>query len=578
MGNLKNYNFNKVDAFLSSSEYYDFYLAHDGYAMPGNYSGIVNDCLVVHYDFNNSNIYSTGSTSADTIYSLVSWGEATNTGYTFDTFGLTGIDNGYIQYTKNSGDTSNTALTHTLTGTTTVINSGSTKLVLNKVTGQTGNYEYPIEIIQDSSILGDYSRFCGGFYQGYYKLDGYSYELLPVRVPKSWVAEFWVKKSDSVCSSVTATTLNDTYPDNKGFFFYMGARAENKFWNVFEGNNTGCTSGCTSDTGCTATTTTLCTVPKETDISFIDNKGHEIPLSPPPIEYNEITNQFLIYGRADKPSSDTCGNCGSKGSGFGNRSVCDFTGGSITISAQTEVYTRNPRNPFLIYGRADKPSSGDTCGNCGSKASGFGNQSVCDYSGDTKPLLELDKDADIIDNAIGFRIKDDGSIGYRLLSFTGQCSGDTYVSGVTVEEKYSDSGMIKDDEWQKIDIRFVMPEYDDCDLKYGEARKGRLMFYVDCKLKFVVEEFDEIIAKRLNEHKDKQLGVPFNISLGGGSQGLIESMTFDGQDSEDLGLSIEKNFAGTFIGDISQFRFHICDLYWCGLKNNCSVEKLRYGK
>ena len=138
--------------------------------------------------------------------------------------------------------------------------------------------------------------------------------------------------------------------------------------------------------------------------------------------------------------------------------------------------------------------------------------------------------------------------------------------------------MIKDDEWQKIDIRFVMPEYDDCDLKYGEARKGRLMFYVDCKLKFVVEEFDEIIAKRLNEHKDKQLGVPFNISLGGGSQGLIESMTFDGQDSEDLGLSIEKNFAGTFIGDISQFRFHICDLYWCGLKNNCSVEKLRYGK
>lgn len=31
MGNIKNYNFNKIDAFLSNSEYYDFYLG------PGRY-------------------------------------------------------------------------------------------------------------------------------------------------------------------------------------------------------------------------------------------------------------------------------------------------------------------------------------------------------------------------------------------------------------------------------------------------------------------------------------------------------------------------------------------------------------
>ena len=149
---------------------------------------------------------------------------------------------------------------------------------------------------------------------------------------------------------------------------------------------------------------------------------------------------------------------------------------------------------------------------------------------------------------------------------------------MTVEEQYSASGMVTDDVWHKIDIRFVMPEYDECELQYGSARKGRLMFYVDCKLKFVTEEVDEFIGKRLNEHKDKQLGVPFNISLGGGTQGLLESMTFDGQDDKDLGLHIEQNFAGTFIGDISQFRFHICDLSWCALKNNCEVEKARYGK
>jgi hypothetical protein len=578
MGNLKNYNFNKIDAYLSNSEYYDFYLAQDEYAMPGGFSGLVDDCMVVHYDFSTedvftggypySNVYvgQYGYDNADIITSLVSWSGATNSGFTFSTFGLTAIDNGAVRFEKTSGDTCNLALLNVLTGTT-FITSGETALSLREVTGMTGNYVYPIEQIPDTGLLGNYARFCGGFYQGYYKLDGYAYELLPVRVPKAWTAEFWLRKSDSVCSGTTGTTLNDTYPDNKGFFFYMGTRAENKFWNVFEGNNTGCTSGCcTVSSACTGTVTTFCTAPKETDISFVDDSGNLINLSPPPIEYNVITNPFLIYGQADG-SYNKC----SLPSGLGTKQACTFTGDSITVSSITQQLT-NTQNPFLIYGRAGSNST-----KCASP-SGLGNQTACEFSGLTSPLLELDKNADIIDNSIGFRIKDDGSIGYRALKLTAYCENNVTVTGVTVEEQYSASGMVSDDVWHKIDIRFVMPEYDDCELQYGSARKGRLMFYVDCKLKFVAEEVDEFIAKRLNEHKDKQLGVPFNISLGGGSQGLLESMTFDGQDPEDLGLHIEKNFAGTFIGDISQFRLHICDLSWCALKNNCEVERERYGK
>jgi hypothetical protein len=86
------------------------------------------------------------------------------------------------------------------------------------------------------------------------------------------------------------------------------------------------------------------------------------------------------------------------------------------------------------------------------------------------------------------------------------------------------------------------------------------MFYVNSNLKYIVDEFPEFIAKRLEEHKTKQVGVPFNFSLGGGSQGLIESQTFDGLDMADRNLPIEQNFAGTFIGKISQFKFNICDL------------------
>lgn len=573
MGNLKNFNFNKVDAYLSNYKYYDFYLAQDEQVSCCMYGDTIisGDCFVVHYDFNEGGIYTSGTTSADTIYSLVTWTGATNSGYTLNTFGLTGIDNGYITFDKTTGDTSNDVLLSAITGTTIVIPSGDTRLCMTRVTGMTENYVYPLDVISGNTTLGDYSRFCGGFYQGYYKLDGYSYEVLPVRVPKAWTSEFWLNKSDTVCSGTTGTTLNDTYPNNKGFFFYMGTRAENKYWSVFEGLNTGCTSGCTSDSGCTGTVTTFCTIPKETQISISGDSGYPIPLSPPPLEIRKIDNQFLIYGRAD--NNPKCGGCGADINAFGKRTVCDFTGGSITVTSYTQQVT-NSQNPFLIYGRA---SNNVSCGGCGKPVSGFGNKTVCDFTGFTSDLLILDKDADIIDNAIGFRIKDDGAIGYRALKLTGYCSGETYVTGVTVEEQYSVSGVVTDDQWTHIGIRFVMPEYDECQLKYGKARKGRLMFYVNSKLKFVAEEVDEFIARRLNEYKDKQLGVPFNYSLGGGSQGLLESMTFDGQDPDDLGLIIEQNFAGTFIGDISQFRYYICDLNWCDLTNNFEVEKIRYG-
>lgn len=602
MSNLNNYNFNNIDAFLSNSEYYDLYLSQDEYGSPGNYSGVSIDCAAVRYDFANPDIfcdtapydspygtqygYDCGypyngiygvqyGNAADMsmISSLSSWSGATNSGFTFSTFGLTGIDNGYITFDKTSGDTCNTALLDALTGTTVIV-SGDTRLVLSEVTGMTGNYIYPIEQIETTATTGDYARFCGGFYQGYYKLDGYDYQTLPVRMEQAWVAEFWLRKGDNCDAYSGSTILNDTFPNNKGFFFYMGTRAENKFWNVFEGNNTGCTSGCCNvSSACTGTVTTFCTAPKETDISFIDDKGHVINLNPPQIEYREITNPFLIYGRAG--NNNRCGTCGSTtGDGLGTKTACDFTGDSITVSSITQTVV-NTINPFLIYGRA---STNPKCGSCGSEVSGLANKTACDFSGFTEDLLELDKDADIVDNALGFRIKDDGSIGYRLLTYTSTCVNDVYTSGVTVEEAYSVSGMVSDDEWHKVDIRFIMPEYDECELKIKEPRKGKLMFYVDGFLKFVVNEFDELVARRVNEHKDKQLGVPFNMSLGGGTQGLLEHTTFDGQDLADLGLHLEQNFAGTFIGDISQFRFHTCDLYWCGIKNNYEQERARYGK
>ncbi len=352
-----------------------------------------------------------------------------------------------------------------------------------------------------------------------------------------------------------------------------------------------------------------------------------IPLSPPQLDINLVTNPFLIYGRSNsheyqgttgqtaqflidenngyiisenyenilvQPSSIfknindigpitattcACSGCQSKGNGLGSKTVCNYDGKGIVV-VKTKEHLTNKQNPFLIYGRASKNNT-CRCNACRGSGDGLGNETVCTFSGVTAPIDELDYKVDVIDNALGFRIKDDGSIGYRLLTYTGQCitatTGErTYVSGVTVEESYSDAGLISQDEWSYIVIRFVMENKDDCELKIAKRRKGKLMFYINGKLKYVVEEFDEFIGKRLNEYKDKQIGVPFNMSLGGGSQGLVESQTFDGLDPNDRNLLIETHFAGTFIGGISQFKFNICDLSYEDIQNNYKSDLSRY--
>ena len=57
------------------------------------------------------------------------------------------------------------------------------------------------------------------------------------------------------------------------------------------------------------------------------------------------------------------------------------------------------------------------------------------------------------------------------------------------------------------------------------------------------------------------------MSLGGGSQGLIETLTFGGIDSNDLELPIEANFAGSFIGDLRSFNYYDCDLNFVDIQH-----------
>ena len=600
MGNIKNFNFNKLDLKLSNSDYWDFYLANDN--GPSPYCGPLSegDCFVVWYDFNNLAIYPLSSNTKPDIYSLVSWDKAVNTGYTFNTIGLTGIDNGLVTFNKNPLDLANNALLNALTGTTLVIPSGDTRFHMTRVTGTTGDYTYPYSIMQEPTKpnIGNFLSLAGGFYQGYYKIDGSNYEVLPTRVNQSWSAEFWltIKQYET---APTPTTLNDKYPENAGIFFYMGTRAENKFWNRWEGADTGCTSACTSAATCTDVVSPWCTVPKESQITVVGDYGLAVSLDPPRTEIDLITNGFLIYGKAFDarpagltgstiynlpPTATTsyyCSACGNSHDGLGTQTACSYDGKGIAVAKIRKNKTTDT-NPFLLYGRASgQIHSGDTIGCCGGPNDGLGSKTVYNFSGVETAETSIDYNIDIIDNALAFRITPDGRIGYKLLTVTGTCVTHgierTYISGTTIKEEYSTaSGLFDPHFWQNVVVKFETDYKDDCLLEVIKPRIGKLKFYIDGHLKWSVPDFPEFIGKRLDEFKSKQVGVPFNMSLGGGSQGLLESQTFGGMDMSDRGLPIEKNFAGTFLGGISQFKFNICDLSFCQIQNNYAEQAGRY--
>ena len=137
-------------------------------------------------------------------------------------------------------------------------------------------------------------------------------------------------------------------------------------------------------------------------------------------------------------------------------------------------------------------------------------------------------------------------------------------------------------------------------LRQVDDRRGVLRLYVNGYLFMVIEDFEEIIPRELNTQKEKQIGVPFNISWGGGTQGLRESLVFQNcddrygpyiQDPELMpnntlsGTSIsglttdilmEQTFGGTFMGGISQFRMYSEPLDSSEIQHNFRVLKDRF--
>ena len=83
----------------------------------------------------------------------------------------------------------------------------------------------------------------------------------------------------------------------------------------------------------------------------------------------------------------------------------------------------------------------------------------------------------------------------------------------------------------------------------------KLFIYVNGYLKMVSRELPKLSLRSLNDTPERQEGVPYSISIGGGTQGLCERIYLDYYELPKYILPLEKYFAGTFIGDIKEFTF-----------------------
>jgi hypothetical protein len=125
----------------------------------------------------------------------------------------------------------------------------------------------------------------------------------------------------------------------------------------------------------------------------------------------------------------------------------------------------------------------------------------------------------IKNNAIAFELTEDKHFAYKYID----------NNGLIITNK--SSAIIDNTGFTLISIVFT-PDYiiDDPDLlECAKQRMGKLIFYVNGRAKWILKEFPEFYCKSFTNDKEKQIGVPYSISWGGGSFGLKHSWHYDYQ-------------------------------------------------
>jgi hypothetical protein len=198
--------------------------------------GIITDNLAIQIDL--TQLKSWDLNTGFTAFSLSKWAGAISDNINLNDLGLTEFDNGRtnIMWSGITLKPSGTSFSMYRVGYNKIINPST-----GNTSGYTATTEYSGYTISGvtgaSATTGNYFDLNGGYLQGFFKLDGYNYELLPARYNYG----------------ITIETLMYLHPDSHGIFFMMGLRAEDKYNSYFSGETisgvTNITTGITTSLG-----------------------------------------------------------------------------------------------------------------------------------------------------------------------------------------------------------------------------------------------------------------------------------------------------------------------------------------
>jgi hypothetical protein len=136
-----------------------------------------------------------------------------------------------------------------------------------------------------------------------------------------------------------------------------------------------------------------------------------------------------------------------------------------------------------------------------------------------KEYKEVPATDNVKGNAIAFFLTSDKRIGYKYIDDNG-----LIIENVSPAQTTATG-------WTIIAIAFTPdalidnPALIDC----APRRTGKLIFYINGRAIWILKQFPEYFFKALKNQREKQIGVPYSISWGGGSFGLRHSWHYDYQ-------------------------------------------------
>ena len=559
MANIINNNFNFYKLKPYRGDYWDFILNKDmNQSAQSNFKNVYDGNLIAYFDLSNQTSFNDIFVDGVGDYR---WDKAYSSECVLENIGYTGFDNGLLYFERDK--IRNEDFPPLYTESKYELTKEETKLKLHFVTGSTIQYSYDYEV-EDGFV-----KLNGGFLQGFFKTEDCKYEVMPSSFSHSDSLTFEFVLKPSEMEKQRFPRLNDIYPNNKGLFFYIGTRAENKWVYMYNKSKN------------------EISYDEYVEDTEIDVEKHKI---------TAFTDMGIVMDEDSFPlnqTKDVITNCDFFGEDYIVDEIgcsCEFDYVADEMDISDFVYQTNDKvftvgkyedyadydNPFLLFNRTcdgfnvlDKDNE-SKIRYLGARTkikkdnnlflimnrtmSGHTVSSIEDFYENEMEEYNIYKD--LYENALGFRITDDGEIGYRYL-----IKNDDKDNGMEIVEGYSKKSIIKNNEWNHIVIKINFV-YDQMIFK----------FYVNGNLVFISKYLPKLNLRALDEIYEKQETVPFNISLGGGTQGLIDTILPNYMINPYRVYPLEENFGGSFIGYIKIFKIYLGEINYNEIFNNFQYE------